>query len=33
MIPVPVKLIEASQGSGGVEIILGSDLIGFDARL
>jgi hypothetical protein len=33
MIPVPVKLVEASRGSGGVEIILGSDLIGFDARL
>ncbi len=32
-IPVPVKLVEASQGSGSVEVILGSDLIGFDSRL
>jgi hypothetical protein len=33
MIPVPVKLIEASRGFGNVEVVLGSDLIDFDVQL
>jgi hypothetical protein len=28
--PVPVKLVEASRGSGSVEIVLGADLVNFD---
>jgi tetratricopeptide (TPR) repeat protein len=33
LLPFPIRLAEAAKGTGGVEIILGSDLLGFDDGL
>jgi len=33
LLPFPVRLVEAKQGRGQVELILGSDLLGFDDTL
>ncbi len=33
LLPFPVRLVEAKQGHGQVELILGSDLLGFDDTL
>jgi hypothetical protein len=32
-LPFPIKLAEAKKGLGEVQIILGSDLLGFDDNL